>query len=101
MRSLLVLSVLVSSCIGFVVGAQPFKDFVVSVDQQGSFFVSGTDSNESAVVEQARAALNRDAATVLVVEANALAPYESVKRAIELLHDAGAEKISFRTKTAQ
>jgi biopolymer transport protein ExbD len=74
--------------------------FVLSVDRQGSFSVAGTGVDESSVVEQARAALSRDVNTALVVEGDEGAPFESVKRAAALLQQAGATRISFRTREA-
>jgi biopolymer transport protein ExbD len=107
MRTLLVaLGVLVSWFVVVGASAQSSREgadtFVLSVDRQGSFSVAGDGSplqlNESSVVEQALAALRRG--TALVVEADERAPFESVKRAAQLLQEAGATSIGFRTRSA-
>ena len=105
---LLILGILASWFVLVEAGAQSSRDsadiFVLSVDEQGLFSVSGDDDalrlNESSVVEQAVAALRRDAATTYVVEADEGAPYESVRRAAVLLQEAGATRISFQTRKA-
>jgi bla regulator protein BlaR1 len=76
--------------------------FVLSVDRQGSLSVHGTSValNDRTVVEQAFAALSRDADTALIVEGEEGAPVEGMRRAAELLQTAGAQKISFRTRAA-
>ena len=76
--------------------------FVLSVDRQGSISVAGTGVvlNESSVVEEAVAAMSRDADTALIVEADESAPIEGVERAAVLLQTAGARKISFRNRAA-
>jgi biopolymer transport protein ExbD len=74
--------------------------FVLSVDREGSLSVAAVRLDESSVVEQALAALRRDASTRLIVEADEGAPYESVEHAALLLQRAGATGISFRTKSA-
>lgn len=73
--------------------------FVVHVDAQGSLSVAGdaTPLDDSSVVAQAAAALNRDGDMLLVVEASSDAPYQGVVRAAQLLQQAGARKISFHT----
>lgn len=100
MRSVLVLGVLMSSYIALGASAQsPADPFVLNVDREGSFSVAGTGValSESAVIDQAAAALDRDASTALVVEGEERAPLDSVKRAAELLQRAGATRIWFRT----
>ncbi len=100
MRNLLVLGVLMSSCIALGASAQsPANPFVLNVDREGSFSVAGTGValSESAVIDQAVAALGRDASNALIVEGDEGAPLESVKRAAVLLQQAGATQISFRT----
>jgi biopolymer transport protein ExbD len=76
--------------------------FVLSVDRQGSLSVHGTGValNDRTVVEEAFAALSRDADTALIVEGDEGAPVEGMRRAAELLQTAGAHKISFRTRAA-
>ena len=76
--------------------------FVLSVDRQGSISMAGTGVvlNESSVVEEAVAAMSRDADTALIVEADESAPIEGVERAAVLLQTAGARKISFRNRAA-
>ena len=78
--------------------------FVLSVDQQGLFSMSGDGNalplDESLVVEQALASLRRGVAKTYVVEADEGAPSESVKRAAVLLQEAGVTSISFRTRNA-
>jgi biopolymer transport protein ExbD len=106
--SLLILGILASWFVLVAAGAQSSREgadtFVLSVDRQGLFSVPGDGNglrlNESSVVEQAVAALRRDAATTYVVEADEGAPYESVKRAALLLQEAGATWIAFRTTKA-
>ena len=106
MRSLLVgLGVVVSTLVALGAAAQAPGDgaaFVLRVDSQGSFLLPGavTPADESSVVEQAAAALRRDAGVALVVEGDAAAPYQRVRRAAALLQQAGATKISFRTRNA-
>jgi biopolymer transport protein ExbD len=104
-RTLLVtLGILVSSFVVVGASAQSSPEgastFVLSVDREGSFSVAGDGLSESSVVEQASAALRKDAATGLVVEADEGAPLESVKRAAQLLQEAGATRIGFRTTSA-
>ena len=108
MRTLsVVLGVNASAFFSIGAGAQQSTDdagtFVLSVDQEGSYFVAETGSavalNESSVVEQAIAALRRNADVTLVVEANEDTPYASVVRAATLLQQAGATKIVFRTRS--
>jgi biopolymer transport protein ExbD len=105
-RSLLVgLVVVVSSLVAAGAAAQAPGDqatFVVRVDSEGSFFLPGAlaPADEASVVAQAAAALSRDAGIALVVEGDASAPYQSVTRAATLLQEAGAKKISFRTRNA-
>jgi len=105
-RSLIVgLGVVVSSLVAAGAAAQAPDDgtaFVLRVDSQGSFFLPGaaTPLDEASVVTQAAAALSRDAAVVLIVEGDAAAPYQRVTRAAVLLQEAGAKKISFRTRNA-
>ena len=100
MRSLLV--GLVSSLVALGAAAQAPDDgaaFVLRVDSQGSFLLPGfTPADEATVVAQAAAALSRDADVVLVVEGDKAAPYQRVTRAAVLLQEAGARKISFRTR---
>ena len=76
--------------------------FVLSVDRQGSISMAGTGVvlNESSGVEEAVAAMSRDADTALIVEADESAPIEGVERAAVLLQTAGARKISFRNRAA-
>ena len=71
--------------------------FVLGVDRQGSYFsaVDGAPLDEAAVAARAVTALRLG--EVLVVEADADAPYQRVVRAAELLQQSGATKISFRT----
>jgi len=105
---LLILGILASWFVLVEAGAQSSRDsadtFVLSVDRQGLFSLSGDGNaprlNEPSVVELAVAALRRDAATTYVVEADEGAPYESVKRAAVLLQEAGATWIAFRTRKA-
>lgn len=101
MRSLLFVGVLMCVAIGASAQSRG-STFVLSVDREGSFSVAGTGVvlNESSVLEQAAAALSRDADTALIVEADEGAPFESVKRAAVLLQAAGAQEISFRTRAA-
>lgn len=101
----LILGILASWFVLVEAGAQSSREgadtFVLSVDRQGLFSVPGDSNlNESSVVEQAVAALRRDAATTYVVEADEGAPYESVKRAALLLQEAGVTRIAFRTTKA-
>jgi biopolymer transport protein ExbD len=107
MRTLfVVLGVIISAFFTIGAGAQQSADdasaFVLSVDRQGSYFVAGSNSalalTESSVVEQAAAALRRNAEVTLVVEASEGTPYASVVRAATLLQQAGARKIAFRTR---
>ena len=104
MRSLLVvLGIVVSSLVVVGAAGQAPGDagaFVLRVDSEGSFFLADavTPLDEAAVVAQAAAALGRDADVALVVEGDRDAPYESVKRAAVLLQEAGAKRISFRTR---
>jgi biopolymer transport protein ExbD len=72
------------------------------VDSQGSFYVADAVAplDEASVVAQAGAALSRNADVALVVEGDTAAPYQSVVRAAVLLQEAGAKKISFRTRNA-
>ena len=103
MRSLVVLGVLISLFVVVGASAQSSREFVLRVDRQGSFFVAGAGAaalNESSVTEQARASLDRDAGVALVVQADPSAPYESVRRAAELLAQAGAARVWFRTSRA-
>lgn len=106
MRSLLVgLGIVVSSLVAFGAAAQAPTDgaaFVLRVDSQGSFFLPGAAApvDEASVVAQAAAALRRDANVALVVEGDTTAPSERVTRAAALLQEAGARKISFRTRNA-
>ena len=74
--------------------------FVLSVDREGSLSVAAVRLDESSVVEQAVAALRRNASTALIVEADEGAPYERVQRAALLLQQAGATGINFRTKSS-
>jgi len=105
-RSLLViLGIVVSSLVAVgAAGQGPGDDgaFVLRVDSEGSFFLADAVAplDEASVVAQAAAALDRDADVVLVVEGDTAAPYESVKRAAVLLQEAGAKRISFRTRNA-
>ena len=71
--------------------------FVVHVDEHGSLSVAGDATDDSSVIAQATAALNRDVDTLLVVEADSRAPSQGVTRAAQLLQQSGARKISFRT----
>jgi biopolymer transport protein ExbD len=84
--------------------ASNIRAFVLGVDRQGSFFVAADDAplrlDDASVVQQAAAALRRDAGTALVVEADEGAPYDSVTRAAQLLQQAGATQIGFRTRNA-
>ena len=106
MRSLLCcLGIVVSLLVAVGVTAQSAGDsaaFVLRVDSQGSFFLADAaePSDEASVVAQAAAALNRDANVALVVEGDADAPYQSVTCAALLLQEAGAKRISFRTRSA-
>lgn len=103
MRGLLVLGVLISSFVVVGASAQSATEFVLRVDPQGSFFVAGAGTaalDELSVAEQARASLARDPGAALVVEADSRAPYESVKRAAELLAQAGGARVRFRTSNA-
>jgi biopolymer transport protein ExbD len=101
-----VLAAIVSAFVAVGASSQPVTDdaggFVLNVDPQGSFFVAGTSTalalSESSVVEQAVAALRRNADVKLIVEAAESAPYASVVRAATLLQQAGAKRIVFRTK---
>jgi biopolymer transport protein ExbD len=103
MRSLLVcLGIVVSSLVAVGVAAQSPDDsaaFVLRVDSEGSFFLADATapSDENSVVAQAAAALNRNANVALVVEGDTAAPSQSVRRAAQLLQEAGAKRISFRT----
>ena len=107
MRSLLASIIALASSFAIVTaGAQAPRDegsaFVLSIDRQGTLFVTADGTarsvSESAVVEQAAAALRRDAGTALIVEADEATPYDSVTRAARLLQEAGATRISFRTR---
>ena len=82
--------------------AQPTNatTFVVHVDEQGSLSVDATPLDDSSVIAQASAALGRNAATVLIVEGESGAPRQGVVRAAQLLQQAGATKVSFRTVAA-
>jgi biopolymer transport protein ExbD len=77
--------------------------FVLHVDSEGLFSLlsAGTPLDEAGVVAQAAAALSRDADVALVVEADTAAPSQRVTRAAALLQEAGATKISFRTRNAE
>ena len=77
--------------------AEAVATFVVHVDEQGSLSVAGDALDDSSVIAQATAALNRDADTLLVVEADSRASAQGVTRAAQLLQQSGARKISFRT----
>src|SRR5262245_4430330 len=72
--------------------AEAAATFVVHVDEQGSLSVAGdaTSLDDSSVIAQATAALNRDADTLLVVEADSRAPSQEVTRAAQLLQQSGA-----------
>ena len=107
MRTLFsVLALIVSAFVVVGASAQLSTDdagaFVLNVDPQGSYFVAGSSTalalNESSVVEQAVAAVRRNADVTLIVEAAEGTPYESVVRAATLLQQAGAKRIVFRTK---
>jgi biopolymer transport protein ExbD len=105
-RSLLVVLGVVVASIGVVTAsAQPAPEsqFVLSVDHQGSYFMSSAGRplqlDDSEVVEQALAALSRAAGIELIVEADAIAPYNRVARAAQLLQQGGATRIAFRTKS--
>ena len=104
MRSLLVvLGVVVSSLVAVGAAGQAAGDaFVLRVDSEGSFFLADDSAplDEASVVARAAVALSRDADVALVVEGDTAAPYESVKRAAVLLQEAGAKRISFRTRNA-
>jgi biopolymer transport protein ExbD len=105
-RALLIgLGVVVSSLVAAGAAAQAPDDgaaFVLRVDSEGSFSLPSavTPLDEAAVVAQAAAALSRNAGVELVVEADTAAPYQRVTRAAVLLQQAGATKISFRTRNA-
>lgn len=103
---LVVLGIVVSSLVAVGVAGQAPGDggyFVLRVDSEGSFFVADAAAplDEGSVITQAAAALSRNADVALVVEGDAAAPYERVKRAAALLQEAGAKRISFRTKADQ
>lgn len=99
------LAIAALTLIGFGARAQQSADtpseFVLHVDTQGAYFVAEDSSapapRESSVVEQAASALSRNPNIMLVVEADAGAPEASVVQAAELLQQAGARKIAFRT----
>jgi biopolymer transport protein ExbD len=80
------------------------RAFVLGVDRQGSFFVTADDAplrlDDPSVVQQAAAALRRDAGTALIVEADEGAPHDRVEQAARLLQLAGATNIGFRTPPA-
>ena len=108
MRTLfVVLGVIASAFFSIGAVAQQSTDdagtFVLSVDREGAYFVAGSNNalalNESSVVEQAGAALLRNADVTFVVEANEGTPYASVVRAATLLQEAGAKRIVFRTRS--
>ena len=98
MRSLLV-GVLASFVFAATALAQAERSFVLSVDQEGSYFTDSRLLDDTTVVEQTAAALRRDASVSLVIEADARAPHDRVTHAAQLLQQAGATKIAFRTKT--
>jgi biopolymer transport protein ExbD len=106
-RLLLVgLGVVVSSLVAVGIAAQSAGDgavFVVRVDSQGSFFLADAVAplDEASIVAQAASALARNADMALVVEGDIAAPYRSVARAAALLQEAGAKRISFRTRGAE
>jgi biopolymer transport protein ExbD len=98
---LVVLGIVVSSLVAVGAAGQAPEDggaFVLRVDSEGSFFLADAPLDEASVVAQAAAALARDADVALVVEGDTAAPYESVQRAAVLLQEAGAKRISFRTR---
>jgi biopolymer transport protein ExbD len=57
--------------------------------------------DEAAVRERASAALRSDVDATFAVEADAAAPFARVTQAAQLLQQAGATKIGFRTMRAQ
>jgi len=104
-----VLSVLVSSMVVITADAQspiliPDDAFVLSIDGQGLFYVTGDDAplqvDEVTLRERTVTVLRRDADTPIFIEAEATAPRESVTRALQLLSEAGANKVDIRTKSA-
>ena len=106
MRNLLVVLGLVALIGGVTATAQPATEqspFVLSVDQQGSYFITAAGRplqiDDSEVVEQTLAALSRDASTALIIEAESGAPHNRVTRAAQLLQQGGATRVAFRTKT--
>jgi biopolymer transport protein ExbD len=105
MRTLVaVFGLLVSSFVVGGVGAQSSASFVLNVDRQGSFSIDEDGASlrldESSIVEHVVAALRRDAATALFVDADPGAPRASVIRAAQLLQQGGATRVGFRTRSA-
>jgi biopolymer transport protein ExbD len=80
-------------------------EFVLRVDREGFFSATVEGAllplDEAAVRERASAALRGDINATFAVEADAAAPLAPVTQAAQLLRQAGATRIGFRTTTAQ
>ncbi len=80
-------------------------EFVLRVDGEGFFSATVEGAplqlDEAAVRERASAALRRDVNATFAVEADAAAPFARVTQAAQLLQQAGATRIGFRTMSAQ
>jgi biopolymer transport protein ExbD len=78
-------------------------EFVLRVDREGFFSaaVEGVALDEAAVRERASVALRNDVNATFAVEADAAAPSARVTQAAQLLQQAGATRIAFRTLRAQ
>ncbi|MGE0030320.1 MAG: protein TolR [Steroidobacteraceae bacterium] len=78
------------------------EPLVLSVDRDGRYYLN-IGGDEDAPIEavevarRARAVLERDAATPVLVKADERVPYGSVVRGMVLLQQAGAKKIGFLT----
>ena len=76
-------------------------EFVLRVDSEGSFSATVEGAplllDEAAIRERASAALRSDVNASFAVEADAAAPFARVTQAAQLLQQAGATRIGFRT----
>jgi biopolymer transport protein ExbD len=103
-----ILGVVVSLFIAVGVNAQaPASpgEFVLRVDREGLFSITVEGASlrldEAAVRERASVALRSDGNATFAVEADAAAPFARVTQAAQLLQQAGATRIGFRTMRAQ
>jgi hypothetical protein len=85
-------------------GATP-GEFVLRVDQEGFFYATvggaAVPLDDAAIRERASDALRSDGNASFAIEADAAAPAARVTQAAQLLEQAGATRIGFRTRGPQ